>query len=345
MADSTNHVAAFFRNNDDAQRAIKDLRSEGFQPHEIGCALGDYENLSGSDINAQGSLKPDHERGFWDKVTDFFTGNEGYEDRDTGVGDGSQSESPVVGKTLRVPDQYSSNLRQGSCLITVDAGTRHDRASEILVRAGGEIEQGFQPEYDDASQYAAENDSNYSGTALSGSAAGLGNRSAGFGSDNLERREEDIAGLRTGETEYRDNANRETGRDRIQLLSERLQVNKQRDQSGEARLRKEVITEQQNITVPVEREELVIERNPVNEGQVAAGSQIGTDREIRIPLSEERVNVNKQPVVREEVTIGKKTVQEERNVSDSVRREELRVENDVENRRDEDIDPLRRKSA
>ena|SRR5947209_7497489 len=327
MADQQ-HVAAFFRNSDDAQRAIKDLRSEGFYPHQIGCALGDNQEISGSDINAQGSMKPDHERGFWDKVTDFFSGNEGYEDRNTGAGDGSQYESPVVGRTLEVPEQYSSNLRQGRCLVTVDAAERYDRASEILVRAGGEIEQGFQPEYSDASQYQAQQDSDYRNTELSGAATNLG-------SDNFERRDEDVAGLR----------DRVGGRDRIQLLSERLRVNKERVQAGEAHIRKEVITEQQNITVPVQREELVIERNPVAEGQVSATGEIGQDREIRIPLTEERVQVEKQPFVREEVTVGKKTVQEERNVSDQVRREELRVEDEGRTRTGQDVDPLRRKTA
>lgn len=326
MADRQ-HVAAFFRNPDDAQRAIKDLRSEGFYPHEIGCALGDYENISGSDINAQGSLRAEHEKGFWEKVEDFFTGNEGYEDRNTGVGDGSKVESPVVGRTLQVPEQYSSHLRQGRCLVTVDASNRFDRASEILVRSGGEIEQNFQPEYADASQYQAEEDSAYRDTELSSR--------ANLRSDNVERRDEDIEGLR----------DRTGGRDRIQLVSERLNVNKERVQAGEARLRKEVITEQQNITVPVQREELVIERNPVAEGQVAADAEIGKDGDIRIPLTEERVKVDKQPFVREEVSVGKKTVQEERNVSDQVRREELRVEEDGRNRNDEDVDPLRRKTA
>jgi len=111
---------------------------------------------------------------------------------------------------------------------------------------------------------------------------------------------------------------------RLQLVSEVLRVRKERVPQGEVRLRKEVRTEQQNIQVPVSREELVIERA---EGTGSANRGIGTDQEIRVPLSEEQVRVEKQPVVREEVKVGKRRVEEVRNVGDQVRHEELHVEN------------------
>jgi uncharacterized protein (TIGR02271 family) len=145
-----------------------------------------------------------------------------------------------------------------------------------------------------------------------------------------------------------------SGGDRIQLLSERLRINKQRVATGEARIRKEVITENQTVQVPVQREELVVERMPAS-GDVSARGPVGTSSEVRVPLSEERVTVDKQPVVREEVRVGKKSVQEVRNVSDSVRHEELKVEDSTRKAKDrvagdrvsdvKDDDPLKRKSA
>jgi uncharacterized protein (TIGR02271 family) len=72
---------------------------------------------------------------------------------------------------------------------------------------------------------------------------------------------------------------------------------------GEVRLRKDVVTESQTVEVPVTREELVIERVPAS-GQENVTGEIGTDQEIRVPLSEERVRVEKQPVVKEEVRVG-----------------------------------------
>lgn len=110
---------------------------------------------------------------------------------------------------------------------------------------------------------------------------------------------------------------------RIQLRGEILRTYKERVQRGEVTLRKEVITENQSMNVPVSREELVIERTP---GTGQATGEIGTEEEVRVPLSEERVHVEKQPVVNEEVRVGKRQVQSNKQVSDQVRHEELRVD-------------------
>jgi uncharacterized protein (TIGR02271 family) len=115
---------------------------------------------------------------------------------------------------------------------------------------------------------------------------------------------------------------------RIQLISEVLRVRKDRVQRGEVRLRKEVVTETQNIEVPVTREELVVERVPV-ENRDAGAAQVGAgEREIRVPLTEERVNVEKKPVVTEEVRVGKRQVQDTKRVADTVQHEELRSDQD-----------------
>jgi uncharacterized protein (TIGR02271 family) len=76
-------------------------------------------------------------------------------------------------------------------------------------------------------------------------------------------------------------------------------------------------------------------------GAATATPTIGSDQEIRVPLSEEKVQVDKVPVVREEVKVGKRTVSNTQNVSDQVRREELEVEGADENLRN-DKDPKRR---
>jgi uncharacterized protein (TIGR02271 family) len=126
---------------------------------------------------------------------------------------------------------------------------------------------------------------------------------------------------------------------RIQLRGEILRTYKERVQRGEVRLRKDVITENQSVQVPVTREELVVERVPAS-GNARAG-EIGSDQEVRVPLSEERVRVGKQPVVTEEVRVGKRAVQNTENVSDKVRHEELRVEKEG----DVDVSPDVTKSS
>ena len=112
--------------------------------------------------------------------------------------------------------------------------------------------------------------------------------------------------------------------DTVRLHEERLEAQKQTVQAGEVSIHKEVVTEQKTIEVPVSREEVVIERHPVN-GVEASDFGAETD-EIRIPISEERVTVSKTPVVTEEISVGKRTVQDTQTVSGTVRREEAHIE-------------------
>ena len=111
----------------------------------------------------------------------------------------------------------------------------------------------------------------------------------------------------------------------IQLHEEHLRANKEQVEAGAVKVRKEVHTEKKQITVPVEREEVVVERRPAS-GKAATADM--SAEEIRIPVKEERVHVTKEPVVTEEVTVGKRKVRENRTVSDTVRKEEAVVESE-----------------
>lgn len=112
--------------------------------------------------------------------------------------------------------------------------------------------------------------------------------------------------------------------ERMQLREEQLRPRVEQVQTGEVTVGKEVVTEHQQVDVPVRREEVVVERHPV-EGR-PAGGDLQPGQEIRVPVNEERVTVEKQPVVYEEVGIGKQTVRDTEHVSDEVRREEARIE-------------------
>jgi uncharacterized protein (TIGR02271 family) len=108
----------------------------------------------------------------------------------------------------------------------------------------------------------------------------------------------------------------------IQLQEEQLRANKERVNTGEVEVRKEVHTEHKRLDVPVEREEVVIERRPA--GGRATGDMKA--EEIRIPVKEERVRVTKEPVVKEEVTVGKRKVRDTKTVTGEVKKEELVVD-------------------
>ncbi len=112
---------------------------------------------------------------------------------------------------------------------------------------------------------------------------------------------------------------------KIQLREEQLEAHKQLVELGEVRVRKEVATEYRTLEVPVQREEIIIERRaPI--GAPGAAPELRPGEEVRIPVREEQVTVEKHPVVKEEVMVGKRVVQEAERVGGEVRREELRVE-------------------
>jgi len=117
--------------------------------------------------------------------------------------------------------------------------------------------------------------------------------------------------------------------DTIEVKEERLHAEKRPVKAGEVRVRKEVHTETKTIEVPVEREEVVIERTPIH-GRAASkgisGDAIREGEEIRIPVREEQVNVSKEAVVTEEVKVGKRVVQGTEKVSGRVRKEEVHVD-------------------
>jgi uncharacterized protein (TIGR02271 family) len=114
----------------------------------------------------------------------------------------------------------------------------------------------------------------------------------------------------------------------VQLREEQLRANKDLREAGEVEVRKEVVAEQQTIDVPVTREEVVIERHPVDraEGERRATVEIGQGETLRVPVRKDQVTVDKDTVVTEEIEIGKRQVQDTQRVSDTVRREEAVID-------------------
>ncbi|MCQ6282650.1 YsnF/AvaK domain-containing protein [Bacillus sp. EB600] len=114
----------------------------------------------------------------------------------------------------------------------------------------------------------------------------------------------------------------------VPLREERLDITKERVQVGELQLRKEVVEEERTVHVPLMREEVYVERRPVIDGNYD-GSPFTEDEIIRIPITEERIEVTKRPVVVEEVIVGKRKIQETKQVQDVIRKEEARIERSV----------------
>lgn len=131
-------------------------------------------------------------------------------------------------------------------------------------------------------------------------------------------------GIESLDTSRSDALNDEDEARKLRLREEQLDVSKNKVQTGEVEVRKEIIEEQKTINVPVSHEEIVIERRAVNNDSTA--TPIGSDETIRIPVSEEQVEVHKNTVVTGEVDIHKREVQGTEQVKDTVKREEARVD-------------------
>jgi uncharacterized protein (TIGR02271 family) len=113
---------------------------------------------------------------------------------------------------------------------------------------------------------------------------------------------------------------------------EELRVSKERQPTGKARLRKYVVTEHQQMTVPVQREEVRVEREPItaaNRDAAMRGPDI-SDGEHEVTTYEERPVVGKETVPKERVRLEKETVTDTETVGGEVRKEKVDVEGDVD---------------
>jgi uncharacterized protein (TIGR02271 family) len=119
--------------------------------------------------------------------------------------------------------------------------------------------------------------------------------------------------------------------DAMTRSEERLDVGTEQREAGRARLRKYVVTEQENVTVPVTREEVRVEREPITDANVdkaMAGPAI-SEEEHEVVLREERPVVEKEAVPVERVRLEKETVTDEAQVSEEVRKERIETEGDT----------------
>jgi uncharacterized protein (TIGR02271 family) len=118
--------------------------------------------------------------------------------------------------------------------------------------------------------------------------------------------------------------------DAMTRSEEELRVGTAQRERGRVRLRKYVVTEQAQQTVPVRREEVRVEREPITDGNVDKaldGPEI-SDEEHEVTLHEEEVVTEKRAVPKERVRLSKDTITDEETVSDDVRKEQIEVEGD-----------------
>jgi uncharacterized protein (TIGR02271 family) len=149
------------------------------------------------------------------------------------------------------------------------------------------------------------------------------------------------AGYTDRDVDERDTVGRDasgpTTDDAMTRSEEELAVGTQARERGRARLRKYVTTEQEQVTVPVQREEVRVEREPITDANLDAATS-GPDiseAEHEVVLHEEEPVVEKRTVPKERVRLDTETVTDERQVSEEVHKEQIEVEGDRDRLRDD----------
>lgn len=182
------------------------------------------------------------------------------------------------------------------------------------------------------------------GTALSGTTAGMG--AAGIGTTPLDTPASVDATPGMSDRTYNRTYDRDSYRydydpdlynlneqdhQTLRLYEERLIANKMRQKTGEVSVGKHVETETQQVSVPVDRERVVIERvTPTN---VAATDIAGTGafqegEVVRMEVYEETPDIRKETFVREEVQVRKEVDHDTVASEETIRRERLDVDKD-----------------
>jgi len=173
----------------------------------------------------------------------------------------------------------------------------------------------------------------YYGEYLGGAAGGTGRTTetaAGLGTADRDADLVDQGAADQGAADYTD---RSTGHDTsgpntddaMTRSEERLNVGTEQVETGRARLRKYIVTENVTQTVPVSHEEVRIEREPITEAnrdQALDGPDI-SEEEHEVTLRAERPVVEKETVPVERVRLGTETVTDQQQVDETVRREEI----------------------
>lgn len=304
-------VVAYFNSESQAESAVRALQDANFSSRQIGIALSRKGSTGTATFGtgratgagtgtgySGGSATGINKEGAWDKFKEFFgvdSGVEPYADE--------KERNPAAAHEITDTDSYEYE---------------HEDVSQSL--SGMSI---------------PKERSRYFGHRLGSSEGAVVTVTANDRATEAERiLSEEGGDIGSGAAGYDYSAQPQTaeGLQKIELLGEVLRVHRERIQRGEVRVRKDVVTEQQTVQVPVTREELVIERVPVSGQATSTTGQIGAENEIRIPLTEEKASLDKQTVVREQVNVGKRAVEEVEDLEGSVRHEELDVKDETKAR-------------
>lgn len=115
----------------------------------------------------------------------------------------------------------------------------------------------------------------------------------------------------------------------IPVMEEELTATVRPREAGEVRIEKRVVEEDRVLDVPVTEEQIRVERRVVDRPVDAADVDAFEEIVVEVPLHEETVDVQKHARVKEDIVVSKEAVQHTERVADTVRREEVFVDDDT----------------
>jgi len=335
MADSKTNVAVF-ESRSQADAAIQELKQRGFTDSQIGIV---YRDASG-ETKTEGDGDSDTGKG---ALTGALAG--------VGIGGlvglgvlagvipvigpaiaggtlgiilsnaaGGAAVAGVVGALTGMglsktdAEDYQHELEAGKTLVTVTGEDQHFNADAVLQKHGGRVK----------NQGRTEASSVAGGSIASRDYSSREDAATEF----IPETQSETVG-RTGTEAYAQRSEsadtpHRAEHEEITLHEEQVDVRAREVPVGEVQVRKEIVVEHQQVDVPLTREEIVIERTPATGTATTPGAM--KPEEIRIPVSEEQVDVQKRTVAKENVRVGKRQVTTTERVDTEVKKEEPKVD-------------------
>lgn len=109
----------------------------------------------------------------------------------------------------------------------------------------------------------------------------------------------------------------------FEIKEEQLDIAKKWIQTGDVKIHKEIFSEEKNFTIPIKREELVIEKKSI--AQDNSSDKDSETQIIRIPLTEEQVEFSKHKVTLEDISIYKQQIKDIEHIEETLKKEKPKV--------------------
>ena len=292
-------LVAVFPDREAARRAASQLQEDAF--HHVWLGITHAAPVDGyASPNAVATRIPGEtvvesaSDSLGDKFNRFFTG----ETNERSLYDALVRHGVDGTQARRIEDQIPPE----TAILTVDGKNHPEAAASTIESCGGHVIAG--------ESFATGTGEAYDDAATTASDTRRGSDILGYRDPNRYARGTEIDDER-----------------RLQLRSERLNVDKNATVAGEASIETKVVEHHNDLDVPVVHEELYVERRPASATAVddTSSRPIGSNDVIRIPLMQEHVVVTKRSAVSGEYVIGKRAVTDTEHVAETTREEKLVV--------------------